>query len=39
MVTYYIEADVHSNNTDLAIEQGDRIVARYAVKTKSPPNV
>jgi hypothetical protein len=27
MATYYIGADVHSNNTELAIEQRDRIVA------------
>ena len=36
MATYYIGADVHSNNTDLAIEQGGRIVARYSVPTSIP---
>ncbi|MHC4174888.1 MAG: hypothetical protein ACYST5_18385, partial [Planctomycetota bacterium] len=30
MATYYIGADVHSNNTELAIEQRGRIVARYS---------
>ena len=33
MVTYYIGVDVHSNNTELAIEQRGRIVARYSVPT------
>ena len=36
MATYYIGADVHSNNTELAIEQGGRIVARYSVPTSIP---
>ena len=36
MATYYIGADVHSNNTELAIEQGGRIVARYSVLTTIP---
>lgn len=33
MVTYYIGADVHSNNTELAVEQRGKIVARYSVPT------
>ena len=33
MATYYIGADVHSNNTELAIEKRGRIVARYSVPT------
>lgn len=33
MKTYYIGADVHCNNTELAIEQGRRIVERYSVAT------
>jgi transposase len=36
MATYYIGADVHSNNTELAIEQGGKIVARYSVPTSIP---
>jgi len=36
MATYYIGADVHSNNTELAIEQRGRIVARYSVPTSIP---
>jgi transposase len=36
MATYYIGADVHSNNTELAIEQGGKIVARYSVPTTIP---
>ena len=33
MAVYYIGADVHSNNTELAIEHRGRIVARYSVPT------
>jgi hypothetical protein len=33
MATYYIGADAHTNNTELAIEQRCRIVARYSVPT------
>ena len=33
MATYYIGADVHSNNTELAIEQRGKIVSRYSVPT------
>jgi len=36
MATYYIGADVHSNNTQLSIEQGGRIVARHSVPTTIP---
>lgn len=36
MATYYVGADVHSNNTELAIEQRGRIVARYSVPTTIP---
>ena len=36
MATYYIGADVHSNNAELAIEQRGRIVARYSVPTSIP---
>lgn len=36
MATYYIGADVHSNNTELAIEQRGKIVARYSVPTTIP---
>ena len=36
MRTYYIGADVHSNRTELAIEQRGRIVARYSVPTSIP---
>ncbi len=34
--TYYIGADVHSNSTELAIETGNKIIARYSVPTKIP---
>jgi len=34
MATYYIGADVHSNNTELAIEKNGRIVKRYSVPTR-----
>jgi hypothetical protein len=33
MATYYIGADVHSNNTELAIEQRGKIVAGYSLPT------
>ena len=36
MATYYIGADVNSNNTELAIEQRGKIVARYSVPTTIP---
>jgi transposase len=36
MATYYIGADVHSNNTELAIEHRRQIVARYSVPTSIP---
>jgi transposase len=36
MAMYYIGADVHTNNTELAIEQRGRIVARYSVPTSIP---
>ena len=36
MATYYIGADVHSNNTELAFEQRGKIVARYSVPTTIP---
>lgn len=36
MATYYIGADVHSNNTELAIEQRGKIVGRYSVPTTIP---
>jgi transposase len=36
MATYYIGADVHSNNTELAIEYRRQIVARYSVPTSIP---
>jgi transposase len=36
MATYYIGADVHSNNTELAIEKRGRIVGRYTVPTTVP---
>jgi hypothetical protein len=36
MATYYIGADVHSNNTELAVEQRGKIVARYSVPTTFP---
>ena len=34
--THYIGADVHSNNTELAIEKRGRIVARYSTPTTIP---
>jgi hypothetical protein len=36
MATYYIGADVHSNNTELAVENRHKIVARYSVPTTIP---
>jgi hypothetical protein len=33
MATYYIGADAHSKNTQLAVEQRGRIVASYSVPT------
>jgi len=36
MATYYIGADVHTNNTKLAIEQRGRILGRYSVPTTIP---
>ena len=36
MATYYIGADVHCNNTELAVEQRGKIVARYSVPTTIP---
>ena len=36
MSTYYIGADVHSNSTELAIENRGKIVARYSVPTSIP---
>jgi len=33
MVVYYIGADVHSNNTELAIERDGRIVQRHSLPT------
>lgn len=33
MAVYYIGADVHSTNTELAIEQKGKIMARYSVPT------
>ena len=36
MATYYIGADVHCNNTELAIEKRGKIVARYSVPTTIP---
>jgi transposase len=33
MAVYYIGADVHSNNTELAVEQQGRIVQRHSVAT------
>jgi hypothetical protein len=36
VATYYIGADVHTNNTELAIEKRGRIVARYSVPTTIP---
>ncbi len=36
MSRYYIGADVHSNNTELAIEEKGTIIARYSVPTTIP---
>ena len=36
MATYYIGADVHCNNTEIAVEQRGKIVARYSVPTTIP---
>jgi len=36
MATYYIGADVHSNNTELAVEQRGKIVSGYSVPTTTP---
>ncbi len=36
MATYYIGADVHCNNTELAIEKRGKIMARYSVPTSIP---
>ena len=36
MATYYIGADVHVNNTELAIEYRRKIVQRYSVPTSIP---
>ncbi len=36
MATYYIGADVHSNNKELAVENRHNIVARYSVPTTIP---
>ena len=36
MPTYYIGADVHSNNTELAIEKRGNIVPRYSMPTTIP---
>jgi transposase len=36
MATYYIGADVHSNNTELAVEQRGKVVARCSVRTTIP---
>lgn len=36
MSTYYIGADVHSNSTELAVENKGKIVARYSVPTSIP---
>ena len=33
MAVYYIEADVHSNNTELAVEHKGKIVQRHSVAT------
>ncbi len=38
MATYYIGADVHCNNTELAIEKRGKIMARYSVPTSIPAN-
>ena len=36
MATYYIGADVHVNNTELAVEYRCKIVQRYSVPTSIP---
>ena len=36
MATYYIGADVHVNNTGLAVEYRRKIVQRYSVPTSIP---
>jgi len=36
MATYYIGADVHSNNTEMAVEYRHKVVARYSVPTTIP---
>ncbi|UCE47096.1 MAG: transposase [Phycisphaerales bacterium] len=36
MATYYIGADVHVNNTELAVEYRREILARYSVPTSVP---
>ena len=36
MATYYIGADVHSNNTEMAVEYKGKIVSRYSVPTTIP---
>lgn len=36
MATYYIGADVHVNNTELAVEYRHKIVQRYSVPTSIP---
>jgi len=36
MKTYYIGADVHNNNTELAIEHSGNIVCRRSVPTTIP---
>jgi transposase len=36
MKTYYIGADVHSNNTELAIEYNGQIIGRHALPTAIP---
>jgi len=36
MATYYIGADVHSNNTEMAVEYKGKIMARYSVPTTIP---
>ena len=36
MATYYIGADVHNKNTELAIEKRGKIAARYSVPTSIP---
>lgn len=36
MKTYYIGADVHNNNTELAIEHNGKIIRRHSVRTTVP---